>query len=706
MKKKPERNIAENVSSFGYISLRGEDGNLSIANNSDLKKSFDKLGVATNTSLAHSYSLQNILPGMSARQPFDRYDYEYFRPGEAIPRKYDDIIKSCDAVYISNGLIRYVIDLMSDFACQGIRLSHPVKAEQKFYQDWFKKVNGPERSERFLSYLYRHNMVTVVSSNAKIPSKLALAHRVGVRGGSWQDDKTDIKKIYELPEENVKLEREKIAKGVIPIQFTFLHPSFVHPKSALEALKQKPNYVYKPPYNANLGINTNSIDLDPARTCVYFYKKDDWQIKPVPFLFPLIQHAIMIDKLNLADSAALDGATSRVRIFKLGDLDKMIFPDDAAISKLENILLSNTGGGPIDLIWSPDIDILESKVDINAFLGKEKFEPHLEQLYVGLGVPPTLIGIGTGATNNLISLKTFIQRLIYGRQLLIHFWQKQINHVQKAMGFSRPAIIEFDFTDLGEEAAQRKLLMDMADRNIISDERLLELLGHDPDMEKIRVNREERERRGDRRAPKTSPWHDPQFEISLRKIALQRGYISPNQADVEIDEEYKDEQTPFDKQMEMMANKNAGQQKSTDNKNAGLPGRPMGVKDDEQRKKREFSPKMKAAKEVWSADAYKQISDILKPVFFDVVSKSNLRQLTSQEIESFEKIKFAVLCSFKPFSDITKEEVQKYVTNTNSKNNKNYKITAKAIQKTLNRELTLDELRQIQLFIYNNEVYV
>lgn len=701
MNKKPERQIAENVSTFGYISLKGEDGHLSVGNNKELQKSFDKLGVATNTSLAHAYSLQNILPGISARQPFDRYDYEYFRPGEAIPRKYDDIIKSCDAVYISNGLIRYVIDLMSDFACQGIKLSHPVKAEQKFYQDWFKKVNGPERSERFLSYLYRHNMVTVITSNAKISSKLAFAHREA----SWLDTKTDVKRSYDLPDADVKLEKDKVYKGVLPIQFTFLHPCFVHPKSALEALKQRPSYVYKPPFNNSLGINNKEIDLDPTRTCVYFYKKDDWQIKPVPFLFPLIQHAIMIDKLNLADSAALDGATSRVRIFKLGDLDKMIFPDDAAISKLENILLSNTGGGPIDLIWSPDIDILESKVDISTFLGKEKFAPHLEQLYVGLGVPPTLIGIGTGATNNLISLKTFIQRLVYGRQQLVHFWEKQIRHVQKAIGFSKPAIIEFDFTDLGEEAAQRKLLMDMADRNIISDERLLELLGHDADMEKIRVNREERERRSDRRAPKTSPWHDPQFEISLRKIALQRGYISANQADVEIDQEFKDEVTPFEQQMEMMNMKNS-QSKVKEDKNAGLPGRPTGIKDSEQRKKPQFNPKIKAAREVWSSDAYKKISEILKPVFFDVVSKSNLRQLTSSEIDSFEKIKFTVLCGFEPFSDITKEEVQKYVTNENKENNKNYKTTAKVIQKTLGRELTLDELRQIQLFIYNNEVYV
>ena len=67
----------------------------------------------------------------------------------------------CMAAYDRVGLVRNVIDLMGDFACQGINLVHPNKRIEKFYKAWFNKINGKERSERFLNLLYRTgNVVT------------------------------------------------------------------------------------------------------------------------------------------------------------------------------------------------------------------------------------------------------------------------------------------------------------------------------------------------------------------------------------------------------------------------------------------------------------------------------------------------------------------------------------------------------------------
>ena len=42
------------------------------------------------------------------------------------------------------------------------------------------------------------------------------------------------------------------------------------------------------------------------------------------------------------------------------------------------------------------------------------------------------------------------------------------------MGFRLPAEIHFDSIVLSDESAQKKLLMDLADRGILSDETLLE----------------------------------------------------------------------------------------------------------------------------------------------------------------------------------------------------------------------------------------
>ena len=52
--------------------------------------------------------------------------------------------------------------------------------------------------------------------------------------------------------------------------------------------------------------------------------------------------------------------------------------------------------------------------------------------------------------------------------------------------------------DLSNEDAEKALLIQLADRNIVSDELLQRTFGFDPDMEKSRLNRESKERETDR----------------------------------------------------------------------------------------------------------------------------------------------------------------------------------------------------------------
>ena len=60
------------------------------------------------------------------------------------------------------------IDLMGDFASQGIRLVHRNKRIERFYRRWFKKINGKDRSERFLNNLYKSGNVVIDRRTAKL----------------------------------------------------------------------------------------------------------------------------------------------------------------------------------------------------------------------------------------------------------------------------------------------------------------------------------------------------------------------------------------------------------------------------------------------------------------------------------------------------------------------------------------------------------
>ena len=226
--------------------------------------------------------------------------------------------------------------------------------------------------------------------------------------------------------------------------------------------KNAPNYqsvISKMPVDlaSQMGKGLELIPLDKEKLRVFHYKKDDWNIWASPMIYAILDDIIMLEKMKLADIAALDGAISNIRLWKLGDLDNKILPTKSAINKLRNILASNVGGGTMDLVWGPELDFKESNTQVFKFLGSEKYDPVLNSIYAGLGVPPTLTGLadnGGGFTNNFISLKTLVERLEYGRTLLVDFWQEEIERVQKAMGFRFPAIVHFDLMVLSDEAAE------------------------------------------------------------------------------------------------------------------------------------------------------------------------------------------------------------------------------------------------------------
>ena len=77
---------------------------------------------------AIGYSYRNYIdvePNKSVRTSMTRNDYYRFRPEESMPTRQKRIMKMCMDAYDRVGIIRNVIDLMGDFAAQGIDIVHP-----------------------------------------------------------------------------------------------------------------------------------------------------------------------------------------------------------------------------------------------------------------------------------------------------------------------------------------------------------------------------------------------------------------------------------------------------------------------------------------------------------------------------------------------------------------------------------------------------
>jgi hypothetical protein len=627
---------------------------------------------------SHYRDFRDIETNKSVRPGFTNNDYYAFRPDEKVPHKQKRIIKMCMDAYDKVGVIRNVIDLMGDFTCQGINIVHENKSVEKFYQQWFKKCSGKERSERFSNLLYRSGQVIAYRSYANITPEIV--------------------KYIKSMGQDITVEVPNFEKNQVPWRYNFFNPLSVDIKdsqlnlfigrnrfeirthSLLDNFKDGsiPAHVLEtlpPELKQKIQQGQRSVELDPERVSVFYYKKDDWTNWANPLIYAILDDIIMLEKMRLADLSALDGAISNIRLWTLGNLDHKILPNKAAINKLRDILASNVGGGTMELVWGPELSYTESNSQVYKFLGSEKYSSVLNSIYAGLGVPPTLTGIagnGGGFTNNFISLKTLVERLQYGRDQLTKFWEQECEIVRKAMGFRKSPHIVYDQMSLSDESAEKNLLIQLADRDIISHETILERFKEVPSVEKMRLKREDKDRQRDNIPEKASPFHNPNHQKDLEKIEKQ-GKVT------ERIQKQKESQKPV-------------------NPN----GRPQNKIDEGPRKKRTETPKSTpgvAEVIVWANDKYEVISSLINKAYLSSNNKKNMRQLTRSEVKDIESIKLDVLSNIEFMGTCSEEEI---ISCLNSKKRLPIKIKNSLKNQNINPEsMNLEDYkrRAISAFI-------
>jgi len=694
-----------------YISWEGSGAEQERAL-AEYSKAIQETSSASFSSRTRDFS--DLTTRISGRPGLRNSDYDWFRPEQRVPEKSKDIIDFARAAYRRIGLIRNAIDLMGDFACQGVRLIHRNPRIERFYNDWFSRVNGKEVSERLCNLLFREANVPIRMRTAKINKQKRL----------------EMQRSVASPEMVADLKLSGFGKGEIPWQYHFIDPLTLEvvggPIASLTGDKKR--YMVKlPRHLANLikklknsykpedvslvnslpqeildaAESDKGVLLPPDKTFVYFYKKDDWQEWADPMTYSCFNDLILYERLKLADKTALDGAISKIRIFKLGNLEHRLAPTAAAASALQEILGGNVGGGTTDIVWGPDIEVIETNTDVQRFLGEEKYRPTLMAIYACLGIPPTLTGTfgASGTTNNFISLKTLTERLNYVRNIALRFWDEQIKIVQNTMGFRYPAQVEFDFMYLDDPASMANLLMSMADRNIVSDEFVQRNIKAKPEIERTRVSNENK-RREAKDLEKISPYHAVDKDYGLQKIALQTGIVSPGQIGLELEKAPTDEKSALELRQPKQPSPE-DKQEPPEEDIPQEPGRPKNSRDVDVRKKREFKPRTKTAVEVWAKDAQEKISEMLNPGILDHFGKKNMRSLTSSEFMEAESTKFGVLCNIECLQAVTAETISGGLSKKLSSGvSQRCNEWISDAESEINRKLSIEEIRNIRASFY------
>jgi hypothetical protein len=258
--------------------------------------------------------------------------------------------------------------------------------------------------------------------------------------------------------------------------------------------------------------------------------------------------------------------------------------------------------------------------------------------------------------------------------------------------------------DLSNEDAEKALLVQLADRNLISDEMLQKMFGFDPEMEKSRLNKENKDRSKERMIRKAGPWHDPQTEETLKKIALQTGLATPSQVDLELSPKKKGEKTLI----ELKTSTNPAPGSGLNNQSLpGQPGegRPKNSKDTEKRKTKDFAPQTGASLQLWALDAQEKITNIMNPQLLEFYSKKNMRSLSSTEYTEAEEIKTKLLFCLEPYAAINEELLLAKLNTIDSIESKQinhgFHQFLKSSSINLDRALTAEEQKYIKAYFYS-----
>ena len=281
----------------------------------DNLKGYSEAMDKTKHSVAGFYS--NVEDNTSVRPPFARKHYERFRPGEAIPNDDSEIMLSCREAYEKVGLIRSVVDLMTEIAIDGISIVSTNDSTEKFFKSWAKKVNLEELAEKFANYF-------IVEGNVSVRRKL---------------DTIDVPSVRRMKREPAV--GQELDESQIPMEYIFYDPSTLEliggelaifagvrrwglkvsgsevsnlrqlategNKDLLKSLPKEVRSLLTGKNSSMAGYKSEVvIPIPEDQIYVAHYKKKDSDIWAKSFIYSILHDVIYNEKLRMAKISALD----------------------------------------------------------------------------------------------------------------------------------------------------------------------------------------------------------------------------------------------------------------------------------------------------------------------------------------------------------------------------------------------------------------
>jgi len=408
-------------------------------------------------------------------------------------------ISQCRKAYENIGLIGNVVDIMTDFALEGFQITHEIESAERLFNRWAEKVDLYSAVEEILRGIFRDGNVPIVTYNAKIKD----------------EDISNLKNVVNKAAGSVLMD-STVNVGEIPYKFSILDVMSMQEVGADLFGNNQYRYMFDQTIIKNTlnsdnketkelletlreGLSTKDWEnfkksgaypLDSYNLEILYYKKDSFDSWANPMLWRIVDDLKFKKTLRNMDISVAESITNTISIFKLGNASEGMIPSATRLQKFASLLKNPSKSKQI--VWDDLVTVESDDKEVGKVLGEAKYKQVNNDILAGLGISEVLIGgDGGNYSNSFLSCRTLLERLETGRNKVLRWVRKQLAAAAVGVGIKRMPIVKFANMSLRDETAEKKMLLELLDRNIISYKTLLERFGEDFNVEVKRMRRED-----------------------------------------------------------------------------------------------------------------------------------------------------------------------------------------------------------------------
>lgn len=396
--------------------------------------------------------LENIEKGVSP--------YEYDSTGTI---SIADAIRMCQKAYWNVAIFRSTIDIQTEFSNARLHFKSNNKRVVKFYENWYKKINGWSFAEKFFLEWFRSGNVFIYKFNAPLDLK---EYRKYTRAS------------------------ESIAGEEIPLRYIIINPADVRCRGAstflnakyskllnryeLDRLKNPSTDEEKQFVESLSEENKKSLksgsqpmwDIDPKNLIAIFCGKTDYEALAVPMYYPVLSDIDLKLEFKKAEKVLARTVDQAVLLMTAGEKDAKPSANQRILADLAEVFSAESVGRVVISDYTTKGEWLIP--DLNKVFGPEKYT------VVNADIASGLMNLFFGEekyANSMVKIQIFLERLNHARDAYINYFLKpEMELIAKTFGFQTIPEVEFEEIDIKDQLEYDKLFVRMAELGLFTPE--------------------------------------------------------------------------------------------------------------------------------------------------------------------------------------------------------------------------------------------